>query len=267
MKLTGRRIVGGRAAGEALASPVPLSFVGGVDPATGEVLDEATGCRGHRLGGRIFAFPHGRGSTVGSYVVYGLAKRGVGPAAILNTRAETIVAVGAILAGIPTVDGIDVGGILTGDRLVVDADAAEVDLPDLVAKPVVSAFLRSRGKILLVRRSEQVSTFAGRWSVISGYLEGDEDPRERARLEIREETGIRGARFRSEGAPLLVRDRGAAFLVHPLLFDVPRTAVRLDWENVEARWVRPDEIEGFDTVPRLQEAMRSVIFTPPPGRK
>lgn len=262
MILRGRRIVAGRAEGEALASSVPFSFVGGVDPATGTVLDDDTGCAGQRLAGRVFAFPRGKGSTVGSYAIYGLAKRELGPAAILNARAEAIVAVGAILGGVPMVDGIDVGGILSGDRVVVDADAAEVVLPEITAKPVVSAFLRARGRILLVRRSERVSTFPGRWSVIAGYIEGDEDPKDRARMEIQEETGIRGARLRAEAPAIIARDRGTAFIVHPLLFDAPTTAVRLDWENVEARWIRPDEIDTFDTVPRLKEAMMSLLFPP-----
>src|SRR5205814_1068614 len=93
-------------------NPEPVAAIeshGGADPATGTVLDAATGGANERLDGRIFAFPHGKGSTVGSYVIYGLAKRGVGPAGIVNSAAEGIVAVGAILAGIPMVDHIDVG--------------------------------------------------------------------------------------------------------------------------------------------------------------
>src|SRR5437762_1402805 len=86
MKLRGRGIASGFAEGIAFVIRVPFSFVGGADPATGTVLDAATGGANERLDGRIFAFPHGKGSTVGSYVIYGLAKRGVGPAGIVNSR-------------------------------------------------------------------------------------------------------------------------------------------------------------------------------------
>src|SRR5712691_12563436 len=109
MRIRARGIVPGRASGVAIVSPAPFSFVGGVDPATGSLLNDATGVAGERLDGRIFAFPTGQGSTVGSYVLYGLGKRDHGPAAIVNGRADAVVAVGATLAGIPMVDHVDVG--------------------------------------------------------------------------------------------------------------------------------------------------------------
>lgn len=252
MKLRARKISPGRAAGTALVAAAPFSFVGGVDPATGTVLDEASGLQGLRLAGHVLAFPHGKGSTVGSYVVYGLAKRGQGPAALINERAETIVATGAILGGVPMVDDVDLGGLVTGDRVRVDADRGAVDLPDVEAKPVVSAFLRNRGRFLVVRRSGRVGTFPDHWSAISGYVEGKEDARSRAAQEIREETGIRGARFRRAAQPILTRHERTAFVVHPFLFDVPTRRVRLDWENVESRWITPAELKELRTVPRLE---------------
>jgi predicted aconitase with swiveling domain len=73
-------------------------------------------------------FPCGKGSTVGSYVIYGLARNNQAPLAIVNKETETIVATGAILAGIPCVDRIPVEKISTGDRLVVDATAGMVSI-------------------------------------------------------------------------------------------------------------------------------------------
>ncbi len=258
MKVPARRIAPGRASARALVCPVPFSFVGGADPATGKILDQDTNCAGKRLRGRTFAFPHGKGSTVGSYILYGLAKRRSGPAAIVNAHAETIVAVGAILAGIPMVDGVDVSGLRTGDRVVVDADAGFVELPDVRAIPVVTAILRNERRILIMRRSRRVGSFRGRWSAVSGYLEGDEDPRDRARREIREETGITGAIFRATASPIIARDRATAYVVHPFLFDVPTRRVRLDWENVAGRWIRPADIEKYVTVPRLKDVVSAV---------
>src|SRR5207249_4391616 len=132
-----RGIVPGRASGRALVSAAPFSFVGGVDPATGSILDGATGGTGERLDGRIFAFPTGKGSTVGSYVLYGLGKRSHGPAAIVNRRADAVVAVGATLAGIPMVDRVDVEGLRSGDRVVVDGDRGTVELPGIRGRRVV----------------------------------------------------------------------------------------------------------------------------------
>jgi len=259
MKLRGRRVVGGKASGRVLAIPVPFSFVGGADPSTGAIVDAEAGAAEERLRGRVFAFPHGKGSTVGSYVIYGLAKRGVGPLAIVNEAADAIVAVGAALGGIPTVDHIDIGGLRTGDRIDVNADLGTVELPDVRAKRVVSAILENRGRILLVRRSQEVGSFRGRWSAISGYIEGREDPKVRAVQEAREETGIRGLKFRAAGRTVLARDDGTAFVVHPFLFEAPSRRVRLDWENVEHRWVRPEDVDRFDTVPRLKDVIATVL--------
>ena len=180
----------------------------------------------------------------------------------MNRRADAIVAVGATLAGIPMVDRVDVGGLLTGDRIVVDANRGSLELPDVKAKRVVTAILRNRGRILIVRRSQKVGTFQGRWSAISGHIEGREDPKHRAIVEVREETGLRGIVFRSAGEPVLARDGATMYVVHPFLFDAPSRRVRLDWENVEHRWIRPEELHRFETVPRLMDVVAAVLGPP-----
>ena len=123
---SGRAISSGKARGEALVSATPMGFYGGVDAKTGVVIEEGHELHGSCVSGRVLVFPHGKGSTVGSYVIYGLAKNGVAPAALVNQETETIVATGAILAGIPCVDGINLSGIHTGDLLEVDADEGTV---------------------------------------------------------------------------------------------------------------------------------------------
>ncbi|NJE03272.1 DUF126 domain-containing protein [Thermococcus sp. MV11] len=128
MKMKGRKIVGGRAEGELIVSQKPLSFLGGVDPETGIVTDAESDIRGQSIAGKILAFPRGKGSTVGSYVIYALKKNGKAPKAIIVGEAETIVATGAIIAGIPMVDGIDVSKLRSGDRVRVDADSGEVEV-------------------------------------------------------------------------------------------------------------------------------------------
>ncbi|WP_148882395.1 DUF126 domain-containing protein [Thermococcus aciditolerans] len=130
MKLKGRKIVGGKAEGELIVSRKALSFLGGVDPETGIVTDAESDIRGQSIAGKILAFPRGKGSTVGSYVIYALKKSGKAPKAIIVGEAETIVATGAIIAGIPMVDGIDVSRLRSGERVKVDADSGEVEVPE-----------------------------------------------------------------------------------------------------------------------------------------
>jgi hypothetical protein len=120
--MQGRPISHGVGTGEALVLGSSLSFLGGVDPRTGRVKDRGTGAFNKTVRGRVLVFPTGKGSTVGSYVIYGLRVNGRAPAAIVNQTTETIVATGAILAKIPLVDNVDIGRIRTGDRVTVDGD-------------------------------------------------------------------------------------------------------------------------------------------------
>jgi predicted aconitase with swiveling domain len=69
---------------------------------------------------KILCFPHGHGSTVGSYVLYSLARRKLAPKAIVNQTADPVVVVGAIIADIAMVDGIDIRQIKSGDLVEVD---------------------------------------------------------------------------------------------------------------------------------------------------
>ena len=126
--MRGRMISPGKAKGEAIVSREPVGFYGGIDPKTGVVIEKGHELEGKSVKDKILVFPQGKGSTVGSYVIYGLKKNGMAPAAIINKETETIVATGVILAGIPCVDGIDIDKIKTGDKLVVDADEATVEI-------------------------------------------------------------------------------------------------------------------------------------------
>src|SRR5438046_297723 len=140
------------------------------------------------------------------------------------------------------------------------AAGGPVELPGVRATPVVTAVLRNRGRILIVRRSEKVGSFRGRWSAISGHLEGREDPKDRAVQEVREETGLQRLSFRAARAPILARHDATMYVVHPFLFDVASRRVRLDWENVEHRWVRnAEELDRFQTVPRLKDVVAAVL--------
>jgi len=115
--LSGRVIVEGNARGLALVSDRPISFLGGVDPETGRIVEPCHPLEGQSVAGRVLVFPTGKGSTVGSYILYRLAKAGLAPAAIVNAESEPIVAVGALIAGIPMIDHIDIAGLRTGMSL------------------------------------------------------------------------------------------------------------------------------------------------------
>jgi predicted aconitase with swiveling domain len=124
--LKGRIIKEGRAQGTALVSPEPIGFLGGVDPETGLVVEKGHSLEGQSVAGRVLVFPTGKGSTVGSYTLYRLARKGVAPAAIINAQSEPIVAVGAIISDIPMVDQVDIRQIATGDPVSIEGEIVKI---------------------------------------------------------------------------------------------------------------------------------------------
>lgn len=93
-----RFILPGTAEGEVLATTEPLSFWGGVDPATGQVIDVHHPLSGQSMAGRILVMPGTRGSCTGSGVLLDMALNGHAPAALVFCEPEDVVTLGAMIA-------------------------------------------------------------------------------------------------------------------------------------------------------------------------
>ena len=130
MILTGRTIFPGLISGQALVSRMGISFYGGVDPETGLITEAGHDLEGQSVAGKVLVFPSGKGSTVGSYILYRLKHNGNAPAAIINAECETITAVGCIISEIPCIDQVNIDQLATGMRLRVDAEAGQVEIQD-----------------------------------------------------------------------------------------------------------------------------------------
>jgi predicted aconitase with swiveling domain len=100
-----------------------------VDPETGVIVETGHPLKGASIAGRVLAFPYGKGSTVGSYVLYALSRNGHAPAAIVNTEAEAIIATGAIIGQIPMIDRISVplSRLKDGIPVTVDGDRGDME--------------------------------------------------------------------------------------------------------------------------------------------
>jgi translation initiation factor 2B subunit (eIF-2B alpha/beta/delta family) len=125
---------------------------------------------------------------------------------------------------------------------------------DLDETRVVTVFLRHDADVLLLRRSDAVGSYAGKWGAVAGHAEGD--PAGAARTEIREETGFDPATDttlvrRGDPFDVVDADRGTRWVVHPFLFDCERRAVEPNYETSAFEWVAPTEILRRETVPDL----------------
>jgi len=123
MEISCHKVASGHAVGPALVTREAISFLGNVNPETGTVIDPAHELFGQSIAGKVLIFPGGKGSTVGSYVIYQLTKRGRAPLAMINLRSEPIVAVGAIISGIPLVDRVPEEVLQLESGLLVEVDA------------------------------------------------------------------------------------------------------------------------------------------------
>lgn len=126
-ELSARKISKGSAEGEVLRSEAAISFYGGVSADDGKITEQGHPLFGQSISGKILVFPNGKGSTVGSYVLYQLKKKGIAPKAMIAKETDAIVAVGAIISEIPMVDktaGYD--KLKNGMKVKVDADANKI---------------------------------------------------------------------------------------------------------------------------------------------
>ena len=127
---------------------------------------------------------------------------------------------------------------------------------------VVTVFLEYDRKILLLRRSQNVRTMKSMWAGISGYIES-KDPLTQALKEIEEETGLSNEKVKliCIGRPLEVVESDkpdVIWIVHPFLFHSNTNRIRTDWEHDELRWINPYEVQNYETVPNLKEALETV---------
>jgi predicted aconitase with swiveling domain len=126
--LKGRRIYKGVAIGKPIITSQNISFYGGVDPNTGIVTEKDHELEGKNIANKILAFPTGKGSTVGSYILYRLKKNNRAPAAIINEKCDPIVAVGCIISEIPCVDNIEIKKISEEALIEVDGNKATIKI-------------------------------------------------------------------------------------------------------------------------------------------
>lgn len=124
-----KNIAKGKAQGELIVSSEPISFLGGVDPETGEVIDPNHELKGEIIKDKILFIPGGKGSTVGSYVIFQMKKNNTTPKAIICIKAEPIIVTGAIMSNIPMVDSPeDTEPLTTGTMVEVDGDEGIINI-------------------------------------------------------------------------------------------------------------------------------------------
>ena len=129
---------------------------------------------------------------------------------------------------------------------------------------IVTSFLQNNSKILLLKRSDRVKSMKGLWAGVSGIIENNEIPIDRAKIEIWEETGIEEVQVVLLKSVQEMRVRSPQYKNHewnifPFLFQVDNPKIKLNWENSEYRWIDPAKLTNYETVPSLENILSNLL--------
>ena len=130
---------------------------------------------------------------------------------------------------------------------------------------IVTSFIKNDDKILILQRSDKVKSMKCLWAGVSGIIEKqDKTPLDRAKTEIREETGINENEIELLKSIEQIKIESAQYKNHEwnifaFLFKTKSPKVKLNWENSDYNWIKPNEIKNYETVPELEKILFSLL--------
>ena len=129
---------------------------------------------------------------------------------------------------------------------------------------IVTSFITNQNKVLLLKRSNKVKTMKGLWAGVSGIIEKNEEPLQRAKIEIFEEVGIVEKKITLLKTAEKLRVNSPQYQNHeweifPFLFGTEDPTIKLNWENSEYKWIDANEITNYETVPNLQKVLFNLL--------
>ena len=129
---------------------------------------------------------------------------------------------------------------------------------------IVTSFIKYNDQILILKRSEKVRSMKGLWSGVSGVIENNENPIDRAKIEIFEEVGIKEKEIRLLKKLEKMKISSQQYKNHeweifPFLFETKNGNITLNWENSEFKWILPKELKNYQTVPSLEKILLNLL--------
>ena len=127
---------------------------------------------------------------------------------------------------------------------------------------IVTSFIKNNNKILIVKRSKKVRSMKGLWSGVSGIIENNEKPLDRAKIEIFEEVGMEKINLLKKIEKMIISSpqyENHQWEVFSFLFETEEIDVKLNWENSEFRWIQIDELKNYETVPSLDKILINLL--------
>ena len=129
---------------------------------------------------------------------------------------------------------------------------------------IITAFIKNNNKILILKRSDKVRSMKGLWSGISGIIENNEIPINRAKIEIFEEVGIKKSKINLVKSIEKIKITSPQYENHewevfPFLFETKESEIKLNWENSQHKWINVNELKNYETVPSLDKILFNLL--------
>ena len=130
---------------------------------------------------------------------------------------------------------------------------------------IVTSFIKNNDKVLILKRSDKVKSMKCLWAGVSGIIEkNDTTPLARAKTEIFEETGINEEEIELLKSVEQIKIESTQYKNHEwnifaFLFKTKNPKVKLNWENSDYNWIKPNEIKNYETVPELEKILFSLL--------
>jgi isopentenyldiphosphate isomerase len=139
-----------------------------------------------------------------------------------------------------------------------------IDFTKAKTAPVVTIYVQYKDRILLLKRSQDVLTYKGKWNTVAGYLDQKRPIREKIFEELNEELGIIEKDIQSyhigQSYSFVDSSIDREWIVFPVLVKLSNiSSIRLDWEHTDYTWILPVEIDNFDTVPNAKKSLQSAL--------
>lgn len=140
--------------------------------------------------------------------------------------------------------------------------SGQIDYTKVRWAPVINCVLKHQDKILVVQRSRELNFYPGYWNGISGFLDDNRALEQKVKDEIKEELGINSKNIiKIKLGEIFDYDEPKykkTWIVHPVLVEVATNQIKLDWEALNYKWIKPEEAKKMRLLPRFDEVLKKL---------
>ncbi|MCH7568695.1 MAG: NUDIX domain-containing protein [Nanoarchaeota archaeon] len=139
-----------------------------------------------------------------------------------------------------------------------------IDYHNSKRAPVLICFVKFNDEILILKRSENVMVYKGKWNGVGGFLDEDKSVEEKVLEELKEELDIDKEVVKEikvrDSYELFDEEIDRTWIIFPVLAELSeKPEIKLDREHTEYKWIRPSEIEEFDFIFKVDEILERAL--------